>query len=140
MNKFTIFALLLTLATYGCESLDTGTKKGAAIGALSGAALGGVIGHNDGRHGGEGAAIGLAAGALGGALIGNATDKKAASSSNYVTVIEIADMAEKGVPSNIIIDELIRTKSKYNLTSEQIDYLRSNGVEAKVIDYMLSTM
>jgi len=140
MRKITILALLLTVFAYGCESLDTDTKKGVAIGALSGAAIGGIIGHNDDEHGGEGAAIGAAAGALAGGLIGNAMDDRAGSGSSFLSVIEIADMAQDGVPSNIIIDEIIRTKSKYNLTIEQIDYLRSKGVEGKVVDYMLTTM
>lgn len=140
MKKLTVLALLLTIFAYGCESLDTGTKKGAALGALSGAAIGGIVGHNDDEHGAEGAAIGAAAGALSGALIGNAMDKKAKSSDSYLSVVEIADMAEKGVPSNIIIDEIERTRSRYNLTIEQIDYLRSKGVEGKVVDYMLTTM
>ncbi|MGE0268189.1 MAG: glycine zipper domain-containing protein [Candidatus Omnitrophota bacterium] len=140
MKKLTVLALLLTVLAYGCETLDTDTKRGAAIGAVTGAAIGGIVGHQDDHHGGEGAAIGAAAGALTGGLIGNAMDKRAGSGSSYLSVVEIADMAQKGVPSNIIIDEIIRTRSRYNLTIEQIDYLRSKGVEGKVVDYMLTTM
>lgn len=88
----------------------------------------------------EGAAIGAAAGAVAGGVIGNVMDRKGAGKSKQLSVEDVADMAQKGVPGNMIIDELRRSKSKYNLTIEQIDYLRDNGVEGRVVDYMLDTM
>ncbi len=139
MNKIILTTLVVGLMTYGCETLDTDTKRGAAGGALAGATIGGIVGHQD-RHGGEGAAIGAAAGALAGGLMGNALDKKGASAAGYLSIVDIADMAQKGVPGNIIVDEIRRTKSTYDLNLEQIDFLKSRGVDGFVIDYMLETM
>ena len=47
-------------------------------------------------------------------------------------------MAKKDVPDGVIISEIQRTKSVYNLTSEVITYLKENGVSDRVVDYMLS--
>ena len=114
------------------------TKTGAAIGGLVGATAGGIIGHQDGRGLG-GALIGGAVGAIGGGMIGNQMDKQAlAANPNHITVIKIAEMTADGVPDAVIISEIKRTKSVYNLTSEVITYLRENNVGDGVIDYMLS--
>jgi hypothetical protein len=58
---------------------------------------------------------------------------------NYITVMQIADMAQKGLPDGVIISEIDRTHSVYNLSSEVISYLKQNKVSDKVIDYMLAT-
>jgi len=141
MSKRTVFVSLLIMSVFfaGCASMGEKTKGGAVIGGLLGAAAGGIIGHQSG-HGLEGAAIGGAAGAIGGGLIGNQMDEKAlASNSNHITVIKIAEMATNDIPDAVIISEIERTKSVYDLTSEVITYLRDNGVGDRVIDYMLST-
>ncbi len=138
MKNVTVMAVFLAFFAAGCETMDSNTGRGAAIGAATGAVIGGVVGHQDDKHGVEGAAIGAAAGAVTGGLIGKATEKKGGA--KQLTVMEVAEMSKKGVPGNIIIDEMRRTKSKYNLTVEQIDYLRENGVEGRVVDFMLDTM
>ncbi|MCB9720994.1 MAG: hypothetical protein H6756_08960 [Candidatus Omnitrophica bacterium] len=138
MKKLIVMTVLLAVGTAGCETMNTGTGKGAAIGAATGAVIGGIVGHQDDEHGVEGAAIGAAAGAVAGGLIGKATEGKGGA--KQLTVTEVAEMSQKGVPGNIIIDEMRRTKSKYNLSVDQIDYLRENGVEGRVVDYMLGTM
>ena len=128
--------VLLATTWLGCESMRENTKKGAGIGAVGGAAVGGIVGHQSG-HGWEGALIGGAAGATAGGLLGNQADK--ANAVNYLSVVDIARMAEEGVPDDVIISEIERTRSKYDLNTETIEYLKSNGVGAEVIDYMLST-
>lgn len=140
MNKrIALLMLALVVVTAGCESMGDNTKKGAGIGALTGAAIGGIVGHQGG-HGWEGALIGAGAGAVGGGLIGNSMDKKQmAVNPNHITVMQIAEMAQKGVPEDVIIGEIDRTHSKYELTSEIINYLKTNGVTDKVINYMLTT-
>jgi uncharacterized protein YcfJ len=126
----------------GCESMGQKTKTGAVAGGLLGAAAGGIIGHQSG-HGWEGAAIGAAAGAVGGGLVGNtmdSSDKDAlAVNPSHITVIQIVDMAQKAIPDDVIISEIDRTHSVYNLTSEVITYLKENKVSDKVINYMLAT-
>jgi len=138
MNRYIVVLSVLCLATMvGCESMGEGTKKGAGIGAVTGAAIGGIVGHQDG-HGWEGALIGGAAGATAGGLIGNQMDKASAQGQgDYLSITQIVTMAKDGVPDDVIIDEIDRTKSKYNLTSETITYLKNNGVGDKVIDVML---
>ena len=135
-----IFALILAIAAAGCESMGENTGKGAAAGGLIGATAGGIIGHQDG-HGWEGALIGGAAGAVGGGLIGHQWDKKQQESNpQHITVIEIAEMGKKGIPDDVIISEIDRTRSKYELTSEVISYLKENGISDKVINHMMATM
>ena len=134
--------LAVALVAAGCESMGQKTKTGAVAGGLIGAAAGGIIGHQSG-HGFEGAAIGAATGALGGGLIGNTMDtsdqKALESNPDHITVMAIADMANKGIPDGVIISEIDRTHSVYNLTSEVITYLKENKVSDRVIDYMLAT-
>lgn len=134
--------LVLILALAGCESMGAKAKTGALAGGLIGAGTGGIIGHQTGS-GGEGALIGAAIGAVTGGLIGNALDQAdktaLASNPNHLTIMSIVDMASKGVPDDVIISEIQRTNSTYNLTAEIIDYLKKNKVGDKVINYMLST-
>ncbi|MDD5005468.1 MAG: glycine zipper domain-containing protein [Candidatus Omnitrophica bacterium] len=135
--------LFFAVAVLGCQSMGEKTKSGALLGGLIGAGAGGIIGHQSG-HGLGGAAIGAAAGAIGGGLIGNQLDKADQQSKennpNHLGILGIVDMTSKGVPADVIIDEIQRTKSVYNLTSETIDYLKKNNVSNKVIDAMLATV
>lgn len=141
MRRGKLFLVLLAFAVLatGCESMGEKSKTGAVTGGVLGAAAGGIIGHQMGR-GIEGAVIGGALGAVGGGLIGNEMDKQAlAVNPNHLTLTKVAEMASKGTPDAVIIDEIQRTKSVYNLNSELITYLKQNKVSDKVIDYMLST-
>jgi len=115
------------------------SKTGAVAGGLLGATAGGIIGHQSG-HGWQGALIGGAAGAVTGGLIGNEMDKAAKKSNpDHITVVEIAEMGAKEVPDDVIISEIDRTNSKYQMTSEIINYLKDNGIGDKVINHMLAT-
>lgn len=140
--KRLLLVLLSVLLIVGCESMGPKAKTGAVAGGVIGAVAGGVIGHQMGSGVG-GAAIGATVGALAGGLIGNELDKadqKALESNpSHLTTSSIIDMASKGMPDDGIIDEIKRTKSTYNLTTEMVDYLRKNKVSDKVINYMLST-
>lgn len=57
----------------------------------------------------------------------------------YLPITSIANMASQGVPDDVIISEIKRTRSSYKLTSEIITYLRQNGVSDRVIDAMLGS-
>lgn len=144
MHKKTgiVLFLALTLILAGCESLGPKTKTGAVAGGVIGAAAGGIIGHQSG-HGLEGAGIGAAVGVLSGALIGSAMDQKdkaaLAVNPNHLTYTAITDMAAKGTADAVIISEIDRTRSVYELNSEIITYLKQNKVSDRVIDYMLAT-
>jgi uncharacterized protein YcfJ len=137
-----ILFLTTTLVVLGCESMGPKTKTGAVAGGLIGATAGGIIGHQSG-HGLQGAGIGAAVGVLSGGLIGSSIDQndKAAIAVNphYVPLTKIAEMASSGTPDAVIINEIDRTHSVYQLNSEVITYLKQNKVSDRVIDYMLST-
>lgn len=141
-NSVLMLFIALVLVSAGCESMGPKTKTGAVAGGLIGAAAGGIIGHQSGS-GLEGAAIGAAVGALSGGLIGSAmdeSDKKAlAVNPQYLTIVKIAEMGKQGVPDSVIINEIQRTYSVYQLNSEIINYLQQNKVGKRVIDYMLNT-
>jgi len=134
-----ILGSIIVLSLYGCQTAGTKTTTGAIGGGLLGAAVGGIVGHQSG-HGLEGAAIGAVGGALAGGLVGNQMDKQAlADNPNHIPLTKIAEMASQGLPDAVIIDEIQRTKSRYNLNSELITYLKQNKVSDRVVDYMLST-
>lgn len=138
-RKILFTVLALSLLSTGCESMGPKTQTGAIAGGLIGVAAGGIIGHQSG-HGLEGAAIGGALGALGGGVVGNQMDQQGrATNPSYLPITSIVDMAQKGLPDDVIIGEIQRTRSTYRLTSEVITYLKQNKVSDRVVDYMLST-
>ncbi len=140
MKKKMLLSLFLIsiFCITGCASMGEKSKTGAVAGGLLGAVAGGIIGHQSG-HGLEGAAIGGAVGVLSGGVVGDQMDKKAlAANPEHITVIKIVGMAKEGIPEGVIISEIKRTKSVYDLTSEVITYLKENGVSDRVVDYMLS--
>ncbi len=134
-----MMVLVLAASVAGCENMGGNTKKGAGLGALAGAAAGGIIGHQGG-HGWEGALIGGASGAVLGGVIGNESDKRQQElNKEHITIIEIAEMGQKGIPDEVIISEIDRTHSEYTLTSETITYLKDNKISDKVINRMMTT-
>ena len=138
-GKRLLLPLVLILVLANCGIAAAATRSGAATGGLLGAVAGGIIGHQKGK-GLEGAAIGAAAGLLTGGLIGADMDKRAlTTNSDHITVIRVAEMGRQGVPDAVIIGEIKRTGSGYNLTSEIITYLKDNKVSDRVVDYMMST-
>ena len=143
MKRIVLASLLvLSIALAGCQNMGPKATTGAVAGGLIGAVAGGVIGHQIGS-GPIGAAIGATVGAVGGGLIGNEIDKadqkSAAVNPNYLPIPAIVNMASMGSPDDLIISEIKRTNSSYELTSSIIDYLKKNKVSDKVIDFMLST-
>lgn len=140
-SSFLLF-LIVALVITGCESMGPKTKTGAVAGGVIGATAGGIIGHQSG-HGLEGAGIGAAVGALSGALLGSAMDQKdkeaMAVNPNHIPLPKIAEMASSGTPDAVIISEIDRTHSVYQLNSEIITYLKEHKVSDKVIDHMMST-
>jgi uncharacterized protein YcfJ len=137
--KLLYIALVVSLfVVSGCASMSEGSKKGAATGGLLGATAGAIIGHQSGS-GIEGAAIGAAGGALAGAMIGDKMENARRNNPNHFAITEIVEYAQKGVPDDVIIQQIDRTQSKYYLTTETIVYLKNNNVSDKVINYMIAT-
>lgn len=137
-----VLSVVMAFTSAGCETAGPKTTTGAIAGGLIGATAGGIIGYQS-NNALAGAGIGAVAGAVGGGLIGNTMDKKdkEASAVNpyYILVTKIVEMASQGSPDSVIISEIQRTHSTYNLDSETITYLKNNKVSDKVIDYMLGT-
>ena len=149
MKIFTlvIAGLFFMMIGLGCQSTNEGAVKGGIIGGIIGAVGGGIIGHQSG-HGIEGAAIGAGAGALTGAIIGNqagtpgqaATPAQAtpAMSANQMSIQQIVDLTKQGVNDAVIIDRIRMSNSRFNLSADDINYLKKQGVSQKVIDAMQS--
>ncbi len=136
------FLLALSVFLLGCASMGEDTKRGAVGGALAGAVLGGVVGHQVGR-GIEGAAIGGTVGALTGGAIGSSIDarkkEQIMTSNEKLGISDVIVLAKSGMSDDAIIDKIARTGSVYNLTVEEIEMLRKEGVSSRVVNYMIST-
>jgi uncharacterized membrane protein len=140
-------ALLFAPAIFltGCaNNTETGALTGAGIGALGGAIIGSAV-----HRPGVGAAIGAGAGALTGAAIGNAEDKHEAKQQAQAVaasieaqkqgLTEIAKMAQQKVPDDIIINKIRTSPTIYNLTADQITWLRQYQVSDTVIREIQTT-
>ncbi len=137
-----VFCTVFMFINASCQSTsENKTTEGAIIGGLLGATAGGVIGHQSG-HGLEGAGIGAAAGALTGALVGSQMKKPQDTTSgqgvnpNQMTMQQVIDLSKQGVNENVIIDKIKLTNSKFNLSAEDVTYLKGQGVSQSVINAM----
>jgi outer membrane lipoprotein SlyB len=138
---FLIFPFLIFTA---CESK---TQTGALTGAVAGAGIGAIL------DGGTGALIGGAIGAIGGGLTGHIMDeqdKKKLEDQNPNTLnrinnneqLHLSDiqvMSQSGISDDVIIAQINATHSHFKLSSEEIIQLKNEGVNEKVIQYMIST-
>jgi hypothetical protein len=123
------------------------TESGALGGGVIGAGTGALIGAATG-HAGAGAAIGAGAGALAGGLIGNSQDRAEArhkqamaewaAQNPPLTLPQIVQMVQSHNSDEIIIHQMETTRSYYNLTPEDITYLKSQGVSDRIIYVMQS--
>ena len=145
-------------ACYTPDGRPDRTASGALIGGASGAVIGSIA---DRRHPGVGALIGGAAGALTGSLIGNSMDQQerarhrsvppppptynppapaaATPAVNPTSVEDIKNMSKAGVSDEVIINQIVTTRSIYQLNADAIVDLNRAGVSAKVINYMIGT-
>lgn len=159
-------AVVAGLGAGGCSNLPGDKKtQGAVIGGVGGAAAGAVIGGHGGRLIGGllGGALGAGGGYLIGSQLekGDAKERdkaiesgkraethpvtaaeaRAASTADvngdgYVTMDEVVAMRNAGFSDSEMIDRLQRTGMFFELTPQQQNYLRDNGVGQRVIDEM----
>jgi hypothetical protein len=140
-------ALLFAPAVFltGCATnTETGALTGAGLGAVGGAIIGSAA-----RAPGVGAAIGAVAGGATGAAIGNAEDKREARDQARAVaatveaqqqgLTDVAKMATQNVPDDIIINKVRTSPTVYNLTADQITWLRQYRVSDTVIREMQQT-
>lgn len=148
MRRIVVYTMVAVvgLIFLGCESMGPNTKKGVGVGAILGSVAGGVVGHQSGR-GVEGALIGGAVGAGAGGVIGSGMDDQHVkqtqasniSSVSQISILRIVEMTEKGLPDSVIIDEMRKSGSVYDLDMATIQYLKNQQVSDQVIDYMMKT-
>ncbi len=142
MKKTAIYLVggLFTMSVLnGCAENKTRVAEGAGIGGLIGATAGGIIGHQY-HHDVKDLLVGGALGAATGALIGSQVEKPDNVQNNapisQVTMQQIADWSEQGLTSDEIISRIKQTHSSYNLTPDDINYLRNHNVSERVIEAM----
>src|SRR5438270_13550784 len=139
------------LVLAGCSTMsstDKGIVGGGAIGAGTGALIGSATGHT-----GAGAAIGTAVGALSGGLIGNEIDEnkrktdaqiaavqaQQVSSRGPLALAEVAQMSQQGISDAVIISQIRSTRSVYNLSPNEITWLKQQNVSDGVVMEMQAT-
>jgi outer membrane lipoprotein SlyB len=142
------------LISTGCSSMsstDKGVLGGGAIGAGTGALIGSATG-----HAGAGAAIGAAVGGVSGGLIGNEMDENKKKTDAAIATVqaqqaaqapvrgplglaEVAQMAQQGISDAVIISQIRATRSVYNLTPNDIAWLKSQNVSDPVVMEMQAT-
>ncbi|MCS7046338.1 MAG: glycine zipper domain-containing protein [Gemmataceae bacterium] len=117
---------------------ERGALLGGGFGALAGTVLGGMSGNP-----GAGAAIGAGTGALIGGLAGHEEDRReqrlaAAQARNQMSLNDVVQLAQRNVSDQIIINQINSSGSVFNLTSQDVIYLRDQGVSERVIAHMQS--
>ena len=134
-----VFAPVVLLA--GCaNNTETGALAGAGIGGLGGAILGSAV-----RAPVAGAAIGAAVGGLTGAAIGNDKDRQdariaaAQAQARALGLTDVAQMAQRNVPDDIIINQIRTSPTVFTLSATDITWLRENRVSDAVIREMQLT-
>ncbi len=138
--SYLVVLTVFLLGVTGCAENKTRIGEGAGIGGILGAAAGGIIGHQSG-HGWEGALIGGAAGATGGAVVGSQIEKpqsaqQVARVNEQVTMENIVNWTKQGMSGDEIISKIKAANASYVLTTDDIDYLRKQGVSQRVIEAM----
>jgi hypothetical protein len=123
----------------GCA--DTGAST--VGGGLLGAGLGAIVGHAF-HATGAGALIGAGTGAIVGNSVGHAEEAKQAKAEMAarqaaLSLEDIAYMAQSHTSDYLIINQIRSTGAIYNLTAEQITWLKQQGVSDAVISEMQAT-
>ena len=145
-RTFVPLLLLACLSGSGCAGLSK-TGQGALVGGGAGAGIG-ALAAGKGKSG-QGALIGAAAGTILGGLVGNDVDQqeKAAAADRLavaqsrpgqpaLTVTDVQALVAKGLSDEIIIQQLRDTRSTFQLSSNDIDFLHTNQVSDRLIRAM----
>ncbi len=128
-----------------------GTERGAVGGAALGTGAGAVIGAAAAHNPLAGAAIGAVTGTAIGALAGNQADKEdnrrrevlqaqALADAQYqqqrMGISDVIGMTKDGHDPQIIINQIRKTRSTFDLTVSDLNMLKANGVQDSVIAEM----
>ena len=134
-------ALIPLFPMLGCASnnTDRGLLTGGALGAVVGAIAGGP------RHalGGAlvGGAVGAAAGGLTGAAIDNSEKKMAVRQANQraLALQDVVALTASGLSDEVIVSQIRNGGAVYNLSADEVIWLKNSGVREPVISYMQAT-
>lgn len=130
----------------GCAGMSH-TAEGAGIGALLGTGTGAIIDRATGGKGGTGALLGLATGTVIGGAIGNEADKKEkdaliqakadaeanASQGTPMGLTDVVQLAQRNTSDEVIINQIRSTNSTFQLSTEDLRFLKENGVSDRVV-------
>src|SRR4051812_10089740 len=150
LSRNCVCVCLLTIsAASGCQS-SSYTQRGTVLGGLGGAGIGALIGRATG-HTTAGAAIGAGAGAVTGAAVGSGLDEIEARNRAEIaaqlgrdvdpggaTTVEVLEMTRAGVAPQLIINYVNSAGMMQPLTTQDVIYLRDQGVDANVVQAMLA--
>jgi hypothetical protein len=126
------------------------TEKGAVAGGALGAGAGAIIGsatHNTAAGALIGGAVGAGAGALAGHSVDDSEKKQQqaqiaaaqAAQAKMLGLSDVAGMAQQHISDQIIINQIQATHSVYNLSANDITWLKGSGVSDQVILVMQQT-
>jgi hypothetical protein len=134
----------------GCSSMNN-TEKGAGIGGLIGAGAGTAIGAATGNPK-TGAVVGGLLGAGVGGAVGNQKDNEIqerreiqqanavanAQAQQRMGITDVIHMVQQGHDEQVIINQIRSTGSTFQLSANDLDFLKQNGVPPRVIVEMQS--
>ena len=140
-----MFGVLLQAGCQTANHTEAGALTGAALGTFAGAVIG-----SQSNHGAEGALIGAATGALAGGVIGNAEDAReerdaAIAHANAVSMaqqqaanpplsnLDLIRLAQADVSDQVIINTVKSNGGSFDLSTDGLIELKSNGVSDRVI-------
>jgi hypothetical protein len=138
--------LLIVWLACGCGGCATHTGTDAAIGGGLGAATGAALGSLSGNAG-QGALIGAGLGALAGGAIGNEKDqieranaaRASAMTPGPMTVADVVSMTRGNVAPETIMTQIRTSASVFQLTPQDVIWLKEQGVAEPVIQCMLQS-
>jgi uncharacterized protein YcfJ len=150
-GRFLLMAAVVAASPFvtGCQHASN-TAKGAGVGGALGAGTGALIGSASGNAG-KGAVIGGLIGAVTGGAIGNEHDQRekaemesrvrqaeerAEAAATQLGIADVIQLAKEGRSDDVIINQMRTTGSTYQLSTEDIRMLSSNGVSDTVIKEM----
>lgn len=144
-----VAAVAALLCFNGCANMNhaqSGALAGTAIGTIAGAALGSHSG-----NAGAGALIGGITGAMAGTVIGDAEDARVerdvavaqrnnaiaqaqhTAQQNALTNFDLIRLAQSGVSDDVIINMIQTRGGRFDLSTDSVITLKSNGVSDRVI-------
>ncbi len=139
-----------TFGLVGCETMNN-TEKGALTGGALGTAAGAGLGALT-HHAGAGALIGGITGAAVGGIAGADKDERqqqardvqqaqavaTAQAQQRMGLTDVIHMAQQGHDDQVIVNQIRSTGSTFQLTASDLDFLKNNGVSARVMAEMQS--